>query len=62
MRKRSAPTFKALVVWELLTEDKAPAQLAADYAMRPSLLVKEAGHGAARPTQSHYATSEHGGA
>ncbi len=40
MRKRYTPTFKAQVVQELLKEEKTLAQLAADYGVHPSQLVK----------------------
>jgi len=40
VRKRYTPTFKAHVVQELLKEDKTLAQLAAEYGVHPTQLIK----------------------
>ena len=40
VRKRYTPTFKAQVVHELLEEEKTLAQLAAEYGVHPTQLVK----------------------
>ena len=40
VRKRYTPTFKAQVVHELLKEEKTLAQLAAEYGVHPTQLVK----------------------
>lgn len=40
MRKRYTPTFKAQVVRELLKEEKALAQVAAEHGVHPSQLIK----------------------
>jgi putative transposase len=39
-RKRYTPTFKAQVVRELLKEEKTLAQIAADYGVHPTQLIK----------------------
>jgi transposase-like protein len=40
MRKHYTPTFKAQVVRELLKEEKTVAQLAAEYSVHPTQLIK----------------------
>jgi transposase-like protein len=40
VRKRYTPTFKAQVVQELLKQEKTLAQLAAEYGVHPSQLIK----------------------
>jgi transposase-like protein len=40
MRKRYTPTFKAQVVRELLKEEKTLAQVAAEYRIHPTQLIK----------------------
>jgi putative transposase len=40
MRKQYTPTFKAQVVRELLREEKTLAQLAAEYGVHPTQLIK----------------------
>jgi putative transposase len=40
VRKRYTPTLKAQVVRDLLNEEKTLAQLAAEYGVHPSQLVK----------------------
>jgi transposase len=40
LRKRYTPTFKAQVVRELLTEEKTLAQVAAEYGVHPTQLIK----------------------
>lgn len=40
VRKHYTPTFKAQVVQEILTEEKTLAQLAAEYGVHPTQLIK----------------------
>jgi putative transposase len=40
MRKHYTPTFKAKVVQELLKEERTLAQVAAEYAVHPTQLIK----------------------